>query len=218
MPPAPPPASIYGLDIETDTSSDGLDPTVASVVAVAVSSADGDRVFTGEEPEVLRRLDAHLAALEPGVIATWNGAGFDLPFLAIRAQRHGIRLGLDIAPDPMLHLRGHRLPGFVTGCRAAWHAHGHLDAYRLYRADTVRTLAIGGRLKVMARACGLDPVEVDPTCIHTLAPEALARYVASDARCTRLLVERRWPGARFAVDRLPVPTPHPVRVPHHAVP
>ena len=200
---APPP--VFGLDIETDTTSNGLDPTVAAIVAVAVSSAAGDRVFDGPERQILAEVDAYLASLEPGVIATWNGAGFDLPFLAYRAQRCGVRTGLHIAPDPMLQLRDHHLPGQTSGCRAAWHGHGHLDAYRLYRADAVRTLAIGGGLKTIARACGLRPVEVDAAHIHRLTAAELARYVASDARCTRLLVERRWPGAMGAVDRLPRP-------------
>lgn len=206
-----PPPPVLGLDIETDTTENGLDPTVAAIVAVAVSSRGGERVFSGAEREILAGVDAHLAGLEPGVIATWNGAGFDLPFLAYRAQRHGLTIGLDIAADPMLSLNGTRLPGIVSGCRAAWHGHGHLDAYRLYRADTVRTLAIGGGLKLVAKACGLQPVEVDASRIHELTPAEIEAYVASDARCTRLLVERRWPAAMSAVDRLPIPRPVPQR-------
>ena len=34
------------------------------------------------EADVLRATDSALADLPPGVIATWNGAAFDLPFLA----------------------------------------------------------------------------------------------------------------------------------------
>lgn len=201
-----PPPPVFGLDIETDTRCNGLDPRVAAIVAVAVSSTEGDVVFEGPEAEIIARVDTHLATLEPGVIATWNGAGFDLPFLAYRAQQCGVPIGLHIEADPHLRLRDHHLPGVTSGCRAAWNGHGHLDAYRLYRADAVRTLAIGGRLKTIARACGLAPIEVDASCVHHLSGRELARYVASDARCTRLLVERRWPTAMRAVDRLPAPT------------
>ena len=92
---------LYGLDIETDTTCDGLDPGVARIVAVAVSSSKGgDLVLTGGEPGVLAALDAHLGDLEPGVVVTWNGGAFDLPFLAARAQRCGITLGLELAWDP----------------------------------------------------------------------------------------------------------------------
>jgi len=223
---------IYGLDIETDTTCDGLDPRVAAIVAIAVSASAGDLVFDGEEADLLARTDAHLATLEPGVIATWNGAGFDLPFVAYRAARLRIRLGLDISADPTLSLRGVPLMGIESGCRAAWYAHGHLDAYRLYRADTARVLGIGARLKVLARAAGLSPIEVDAARIHELSAKEVAAYVASDAQCTRLLVERRLPSALLAVDRFPrpnqlrspvaradVPTPPPVRsrpTPDHA--
>ena len=78
-------APVYGLDIETDTSVDGLDPACSAVLTVAVSMHGLDEVFSGAEPDLLVELDDRLAELEPGVIATWNGAAFDLPFLADRA-------------------------------------------------------------------------------------------------------------------------------------
>src|SRR3954447_9178200 len=92
---------IYGLDIETDTSVDGLDPAVARIIAVAVAGPRGVRVFDdSDEALLLDRLDWHLASLEPGVIATWNGAAFDLPFLDDRARALGVRLGLRLTLDP----------------------------------------------------------------------------------------------------------------------
>ena len=61
--PAPPATHRYGLDIETDTTVDGLDATCSAIVAVAVSTVAGDRVLTGDERQILRSLDAlHLAA------------------------------------------------------------------------------------------------------------------------------------------------------------
>ena len=78
--------NVYGLDIETDTTVDGLDSEVAPVVTVALSLDDYDEVFSGDEPSILTRLDRRLAELTSGVLATWNGAAFDLPFLADRAR------------------------------------------------------------------------------------------------------------------------------------
>ena len=60
-------AVIYGLDIETDNTSDGLDPAVASVRAVALSGRHFDDLFVGDEVDLLRALDARLAALPTGV-------------------------------------------------------------------------------------------------------------------------------------------------------
>ena len=80
----------YGLDIETDTTVNGLDPTQAEIVAIALTmpySSDGDVVLTGPEHQMLRDLDQLLQELPAGVLVTWNGAAFDLPFLAERARR-----------------------------------------------------------------------------------------------------------------------------------
>ena len=43
---APPPSQWYGLDIETDTTINGLDARVAAIVAVAVSTAEEDFVLS----------------------------------------------------------------------------------------------------------------------------------------------------------------------------
>jgi DNA polymerase elongation subunit (family B) len=194
------PARIYGLDIETDTSIDGLDPAVSPVVTVALSTPEADEVFVGDEPDLLTALDRRLRSLEPGVIATWNGAAFDLPFLADRAAACGLDLGLRLAPDPTVVLSRGPLPGHAGAYRASWYDHGHLDAYRVYRGDVGRVLHISCSLKTVARVVGLTPVEVDRERIHELAPAVLDAYVASDARLARILAERRWPGVARCVD------------------
>ena len=198
---APP---LYGLDIETDTSADGLDPGVARVVAVAISSADsGDVVLTGSESGVLRALDQHLAFFDPGVVVTWNGGAFDLPFLAARAAIAGVPLGLELAWDPAAYRRGRMpLPGHMGSYAAAWYGHGHVDAYRAWRTLLDPELPCG--LKAVARSEGFEPVEVDDiTALHAVSLSELRRYVASDASLARLLAERRWHEVRRFIDHLP---------------
>lgn len=185
---------LYGLDIETDTTVDGLDPSVSPIVAVAVATPDGDRVFQGPEDLVLHRTDELMSELDPGIVVTWNGSGFDLPFLAERARRLGVTLGLDLWDDGPERTE----PGVVRG---RWYAHDHLDGYRLYRADVGRSLGFPCGLKPLSRLVGLAPVEVDRSCIHLLDDAALEAYVASDARLARELVLRRWPVAERATDR-----------------
>jgi DNA polymerase elongation subunit (family B) len=165
--------AVYGLDIETDTSTDGLDPSRSAVLTVALSLPGADEVYIGVEWEILVDLDARLRDLEPGVIATWNGATFDLPFIADRAALWGLNLGLVLRPDPATRVHGPVLRGHAGGYRAAWHHHAHVDAYRLYRHD-----------------------ETD------LAIEAQHAHPSSDARLARVLTERRWAGACRLVDRL----------------
>ena len=192
---------LYGLDIETDTAAGGLDPGVAAIVAVAVSTGTGDVVFDGDESTLLGALEGHLGSLEPGVIVTWNGSSFDLPFLADRAALHGIALGLRLEADPTVGARS-PLPGHDGGYRASWGEHGHLDGYRLYRADVGRTLGISCGLKPLAGLVGLETVHVERTRIHELSTAELHRYVASDARLARQLVMRRLPHALAAIDRV----------------
>ena len=209
---------VYGLDIETDTSVDGLDPARSAVLTVAVSMAGLDEVFSGPEPELLVQLDEHLADLDPGVLATWNGAAFDLPFLAVRAARWGLRLGLLVRHDPTIALSHDPLPGHPGAYRAAWHHHAHVDAYRLYRGDVGPALRVSCSLKSIARLVGLAPIEVDRTRVHDLTREALHAYAASDARLARVLTERRWATAARSVDRIDriVPVGPPVLAPRVA--
>ena len=109
--------TVYGLDIETDTTENGLDPQVASVVTVALSAPGLDEVFSGRESTILFDVDQRLRGLPAGVLATWNGAAFDLPFLADRAARHGLELGLRLQFDPTLAMRRARCP--ATGAPTA---------------------------------------------------------------------------------------------------
>ena len=95
---------IYGLDIETDTTIDGLDPSVSRIVAIALSTGV-DELFEGDEDEILWGLDQRLRTLPPGVIATWNGSAFDLPFIADRSGLWQLPIGLHIEADPRIRHR-----------------------------------------------------------------------------------------------------------------
>lgn len=197
--------AVYGLDIETDTTVNGLDPNVAPVITVALAGPGYEEVFTGPEHVILADVDERLRQLEPGVVATWNGGAFDLPFIAHRASLYDMALGLRLQLDPSIVLHGDPLPGHEGAYRARWHRHAHLDAYRVYRGDVGPALRISCSLKSIARFVGLAPVEVDRSRIHDLTNEALHAYAASDARLARILAERRWATASRCVDRL-VPT------------
>jgi uncharacterized protein YprB with RNaseH-like and TPR domain len=195
--------NVYGLDIETDTTVNGLDSEVAPVVTVALSHDDYDEVFSGDELTILADVDARLAELAPGVLATWNGAAFDLPFLADRAALLDLAIGLRLHHDPGIRMHHEPLPGHPGAYRARWHRHGHIDAYRLYRGDVGPALRVSCSLKSIARLVGLAPLQVDRTRIHDLSREVLHAYAASDARLARVLTERRWGTASRFVDRVP---------------
>ena len=194
--------NVYGLDIETDTTVER---------ARFRSGARGDgravarrlrRSLQWRRASILTQLDDRLAELAPGVLATWNGAAFDLPFLADRAALLDLPLGLRLQHDPSIRMRHQPLPGHPGAYRARWHRHGHIDAYRLYRGDVGPALRVSCSLKSIARLVGLAPLQVDRSHIHDLSREVLHAYAASDARLARVLTERRWGTAARFVDRV----------------
>ncbi|MCY3850656.1 MAG: hypothetical protein OXF75_07650 [Acidimicrobiaceae bacterium] len=194
---------FYGFDIETDTSADGLDPKVAPVAAAALVGEDFQDVFDGKETDLLTDLDHRLAELEPGVLVTWNGGCFDLPFLRDRAAICGVTLGLRLVLDPQFPGGRQRSQNHADGYRARWHEHGHLDAYQVFRADVGACIGLSCALKRLARFVGLEVVEVDRQRIHELSDDERRAYAISDAHLARALIRRRarpWAG----IDQLPL--------------
>jgi len=179
---------------------------------VAVATPAGDEVLASDdEPALLAALDELIARLPPGVLVTWNGSAFDLPFLATRAAACELELGLVLAgggsPAPLRSAPG------LGAYRASWHGHDHLDAYRVYRNDLPRLLPpVSCSLKSVARLVGLAVIEEDRTALHRLSAQRLADYVASDARLARALAECRWRTAVRFLDRLIVGQLTPVAV------
>ena len=176
----------YGLDIETDTATGGLDPGTSRVTAIGVAGRGWTRTFDGDEAALLAGADHFLATLEPGLLVTWNGTAFDLPFLAARAAAAGVDLRLQPPPPgELLHATGEqrRAPD-----RGHWCGHDHVDAY-LELAPLARRIAGTARLKAFAACHDIPCLEPDPTRLHELSVEALRRYVASDARATLALAD-----------------------------
>lgn len=216
---------VYGLDIETgyaavkavDASTDGarannvvVDPQRAPITRIALSTAAAEFAFEGDESELLSTLDDHLAHLEPGILATWNGSGFDLPYIADRAGIAGIRLGLRLAADPRLRLRGDLLCGHHHAYRAAWFGHRHLDVARLYRSGRRPLIAVDELFRAVTgsvRDRTARRIGYADTPKAALTHDAAHAFAANDARLVRSLVEARLPGVWRHADRVTI---HPV--------
>lgn len=198
------PPLLYGLDIETDTATGGLDPSCSAILAVAVAGPEHTEVFHGPEPRILAQLDAALQSLPPGVLVTWNGGGFDLPFLHHRAGHHRLPLGLRLWPDQRVPAR-RPMPGCDASAYAgAWHLHGHVDAYRLW-GHVRLALGVSASLKSIAAHLGLTTIEADASRVHELTPAELSRYVARDAELAVELARRGWAWASSTLDPPPPP-------------
>jgi|688.fasta_scaffold533254_2 DNA polymerase elongation subunit (family B) len=187
---------MTALDIETETRfGGGLDPLGSSVVAVALAFDDGATLVFDDSDEraLLARVDEVLRNRR-GLLLTWNGAGFDLPFIAARARVLGHDalpdFGLVTQSDPALPVKYAPPPGLGGPVRARWHSTAHVDVAHLYR-DLAEAQGLQWSLKPIARHHGLEPVEVDRTAIHELSPAELEAYVASDALVTLELARRQ---------------------------
>lgn len=181
-------AVLYGLDIETDTNTGGLDPTTSSVIAIAIADADGGSqfVFNGDELGILTGLRELLFELEPATIVTWNGSSFDLAFIVERCKVHAVELGWNLWESR----RVTKYPAVGgVGRRATMGKHQHIDIAYPYQPIAAK-LGVAWSLKPVASALGLAPVEVDREHTHLLSAAELEEYVASDARCTAILAAR----------------------------
>lgn len=207
---------VYGLDIETEplTSSWGVapvertdevpvvDPRTSTLTRAVLSTPGGDRTFEGDEDRLLTELDAALAGLEPGVLATWNGSGFGLPFLADRAWIRGVRLGLHLAADPRLPFRFEMLPGHRCAYRAAWYDHRHLDAARLYRSGRRPLVAVDDLFRVIGLPSRLRPRRGGTDASVPLEHDLVHAHATNDAKLVRSLIEARLPGVMRHIDRI----------------
>lgn len=192
--------NIYGIDIETDTSL-GIDPAIGPITRVALSGCRFDETFAGPETEMLAALDDRLSSLPPGVLATWNGGTFDLPYIADRARLLGVGLGLRLCRDRTLSLGRSPLPGHSGAYRGAWGHHGHIDTFRLYGHPGGGS--VWSSLRTIGRLVGIGPAPVVRRP-DDLANEALHAHAASDARLARVLAERRVAAVLRLIDHIEV--------------
>ena len=122
-------------------------------------------------------------------MVTWNGAVFDFPFLDSRGARHGLLRPFTLRLDSTIQPKYDPTPGYEGGYRVGLLALEHVDLAYLAQADA-RARGVSWSLKPYARACGLDPIEVDRSRMHVLTPAQRREYVASDAITTWRLAHR----------------------------
>jgi DNA polymerase elongation subunit (family B) len=180
---------IYALDIETDNSEGhGLDPNKGRITEIAVQgrAKDVTAVFADEhEKTLLRKFTWHMRTLEPGLVTTWNGSFFDLPFIQTRADILAAPSPLAVEEDEELKPKYDLLPGYTGGVVGVFDSrrgrvpHQHLDisgAYKQFAADH----DVSWSLKPVCAAAGIEMYEIDRTRLQDYTPEERQRYVLSD--------------------------------------
>ena len=214
------PSRVYALDIETDTTIDGLDPANSRITEVVVSTAKEDVVFDHDsEAQLLVETDRYIKQLAPGLITTWNGVFFDIPFIVDRMTYLRLNkprsllgmlgvtdvyvdrlrtVGLNPIAQPGLKPKYSYLPGHDVGYGMVWktsdnwgdlNVHQHLDISFAYKGFAEEH-EMKHSLKPVAKAHGILMIEVDREKMHLLTPEERHDYVVSDGRGTRALALR----------------------------
>jgi DNA polymerase elongation subunit (family B) len=206
--------------LQFDLETTGLDPERHRTFMVAVRDPE-ERVeileARGEdepaEADLLRRLVAKIQRADPDVIENHNLHGFDLPFLAARARRLRVPLGLGRTGPPGLRERAARR-GTTSGeggrRRVRLIAPGRelidtMDA--ILRHDFATRELPGHGLKALARHFGLSGEgreQIRGDQIHEVYerdPARVRRYAAADVEEVAGLA-RMFGGAAFALARM----------------
>jgi DNA polymerase I len=200
------------LDIETTTLTP--DQQGARILMIALSDTRGyQALLDGDEKQILEQLVERIQALDPDVIEGHNLFGFDLPYLAARAQALGIplKLGRDGSElrfgSPRQCIIGANSRTFTPAF-----AHGRhlIDTYlSVQRFDIGRGELEGYGLKEVAQQLGIaapDRIYLEreqiPDLWHT-DPETVRRYCLQDVHETRRLADLTLPTEFYQCQMLP---------------
>lgn len=189
--------AIYALDLETCTNpGDGLDPTnpltrITSAAiffgpAKGVDGPEGSVVFDDpDEARLLRSLNAWFCdeSTEPGLIVTWNGANFDIPFLLTRSAFLGVELDLQAQLSELRAPKYGPCRGHAGGYVANWGPHDHADVWPSF-IEIANRAGIKTGLKPVANYFGYNPIVVDRQQMESLTVPERCAYNISDVEVT----------------------------------
>ena len=212
--------SFDGLHrMQFDLETTGLNPERDRIFMIAVRYPSGAAEIlearidgNAGEATLIRELIAKVTAADPDVIENHNLHGFDLPFLARRAQILGVPLALGRIGPPGLRVRAARRGATEDseGRRVRYVAPGRelidtLDAVLRYDFAT-RELPNHG-LKTVARHLGIagpdrEQIRGDQVyAVYQRDPERVRRYATADVSEVAAIA-RMLGGAAFALAQI----------------
>jgi DNA polymerase elongation subunit (family B) len=161
---------------------------VAIYFGPSVEGAGPEGVISLDDPKEERLLIAVNdffmdAETDPGIIVTWNGAGFDGPVYQTRAERYGLRHNLRLQPTKLRPSKYGPCAGHETEYLLAWGPHDHADICYAYE-PIAEAAGISKSLKPVARLMGLNPIEVDRERMELLTVAERTAYNVSDGEMT----------------------------------
>lgn len=84
---------VHRLQVDIETASLSSEPEAGRILMIAVADSLGfEEILEGDEKDILSKLVKVIQERDPDVIEGHNIFGFDLPFIAARARRYGVKL------------------------------------------------------------------------------------------------------------------------------
>ena len=207
-------ADLHRVQIDIETSTLTPDQQGAQILMIALSDTRGyEAILDGDEKQMIEQLVERIQALDPDVIEGHNLFGFDLPYLAARAQALGVplKLGRDGSElrfgSPRQCIIGANSRTFTPAF-----AHGRhlIDTYlSVQRFDIGRGELEGYGLKEVAQQLGIaapDRIYLEREQIPDLwrtDPETVRRYCLQDVHETRRLADLTLPTEFYQCQMLP---------------
>jgi len=191
---------VRRMQVDIETAQLSPDGPEGRILLVAASDNHGlDEIVEGDERDLLERLIALIAERDPDVVEGHNIHGFDLPFIAARCRRHGIRPAFGRGGAELF--AGYRRSfsvGGITRPLAPWHMPGRhiIDTFlAVQRFDWAKGSLSGYGLKHVARALGIaeeDRIELpreDMERLYRSDRERVIEYARQDVAETAKLAE-----------------------------
>jgi DNA polymerase I len=207
-------ADLHRVQLDIETTTLAHDQAGAQILMIALSDTRGyEAVLDGDEKQILEQLIERVQALDPDVIEGHNLFGFDLPYLAARAQALGVplRLGRDGSElrfgSPRQCIIGANSRTFTP---AFVHGRHLMDTYlSVQRFDIGRGDLESYGLKEATQQLGIaapDRIYLEREQIPDLwrtDPETVRRYCLQDVHETRRLADLTLPTEFYQCQMLP---------------
>jgi len=207
-------SDVLRLQLDIETLGLSPDHPENEIFLIAICNNRGfERVLEGPEKDILEELVRLVRELDPDVIEGHNILGFDLPYIAKRAEMNGVRLAL--GRDGSLMNAGQEQTaaiGAITRPMTPFYIHGrHIvdTLLAVQRFDVARGLLASHTLKDSARALGVmmpDRILIDHDKVASVwrsDPDRVRRYALHDVLETRSLSEIVGPPEFYLTQMVP---------------
>jgi len=88
---------MYFMDNKITKENRAFNPVYSKVVCICVKKKNEESiVFSGEEREILEKFINYLSENKESVFVTYNGYGFDIPFLKVRTALNKMKFPFEI--------------------------------------------------------------------------------------------------------------------------